>query len=400
MIIQSKVSRRTAALFTASSLAAFLLAAAPAEGASAAAPSLAPAAAPSTAQKVPVQSVLTLEHAGFQENGATYVPLKDLSSSLDLQLLWNPGKSSLEVTGLYQAVSLKVGQPKAYTAAGKTIMLGAETLVRNGVTYVPDKLFSKAFGLPLAWEGGNRFSVAYTPKYMMTSAGRELFWLNREHGVLYSGQSGSVPLRAGVIRVADLDWASMSARRINSASYAVEIENASGEPHINNTRWRALVSGGSLVRQAKTHYWNPRMLGMKRDVFAFQGNVVMVDGQTVMLVNPDGHIYKTYNLLELTGINDAFAVEAVDSDFLLVRPFQKGTLILIDRRSGQTVELYKQLISAADQAWLKAYPDTEIDYPGDKLAYTGRSGDLLSFEWTSFTEGQKIHFTYMLSPLS
>ncbi|QWU16388.1 Copper amine oxidase N-terminal domain-containing protein [Paenibacillus sophorae] len=398
MNTRSKAFRRTAALLAASTLTTLLFAAAPFEAAFASSAST-PPAVPSAAESA-VLNDLTLEHPGFQENGTTYVPLKDISTFLDLQLLWNSGKSSLEVTGLYQAVSLKAGQPKAYTAAGKVIMLGAETLIRGGVTYVPDKLFSKAFGVPVVWKGDNRFAVPYAARYIKTSTGRELFWLNREQGVLYTGQSGRVPLRAGIIRVADLDWVSMSARRINSASYAVEIENASGEPHINNTRWRALVSDGSLVDQAKTHYRNPRMIGMKRDIFAFQGNVVMVDGQTLTLVNPDGHIFKTYDLLEITGINDAFAVEAVDTDFLLVRPFQKGTLILIDRRSGQSVQLYKQLLSADDQAWLEAYPDTEIDYPGDNLEYTGRSGDTLSFEWTSFTGGQKVHFTYTLSPLS
>ncbi|AIQ10694.1 copper amine oxidase N-terminal domain-containing protein [Paenibacillus durus] len=398
MNTRSKASRRTAALLAASTLTTLLFAAAPIEAAFASGAST-PPTVPSAAESA-ILNDLSLEHSGFQENGTTYVPLKDISSLLDLQLLWNSDKSSLEVTGLYQAVSLKAGQPKAYTAAGKVIMLGAETLIRGGVTYVPEKLFSKAFGVPVVWKGDNRFAVPYATKYIKTSTGRELFWLNREHGVLYSGQSGTVPLRAGIIRVAGLDWVSMSARRINSASYAVEIENARGEPHINNTRWRALVSGGSLVRQAMTHYWNPRMLGMKRDVFAFQGNVVMVDGQTLTLVNPDGHIFKTYDLLEITGINDAFAVEFVDTDFLLVRPFQKGTLNLIDRRSGQSVQLYKQLLSADDQAWLEAYPDTEIDYPGDNLEFTGRSGDTLSFEWTSFTGGQKVHFTYTLSPLS
>ncbi|WP_025692981.1 copper amine oxidase N-terminal domain-containing protein [Paenibacillus zanthoxyli] len=398
MNTRSKASRRTAALLAASTLTTLLFASAPTEAAFASSAST-PPAVPSAAESASLNE-LSLEHSGFQKNGTTYVPLKDISSYLDLQLLWNADKSSLEVTGLYQAVTLKAGQPKAYTAAGKVIMLGGETLIRGGVTYVPVKLFSKAFGVPVSWKGGNRFAVSYVSRYIKTSTGRELFWLNREHGVLYSGQSGTVPLRAGMIQVNDLDWVSMSVRRISSASYAVEIENASGEPHINNTRWRALVSGGSLVRQAKTRYWNPRMVGLKRDVFAFQGNVVMVDGQMLTLVNPDGHIFKTYDLLKITGINDAFAVEYVDTDFLLVRPFQKGTLILIDRRSGQSVQLYKQLLSADDQAWLEAYPNTEIDYPGDNLEFTGRLGDTLSFEWTSFTGEQKVHLTYTLSPLS
>lgn len=393
-MIRNRVLRMTSALAAVSSLALLLYVPAPAGAASA------PSSASSTpaAQSTAFTNEVALEHSGFRENGTLYIPLRDLSSHLDLQLLWNPDKESLEVTGLYQAVSLKSGQAKAYTASGGVITLGGETLVRGGVTYVSDKLFSKAFGIPVSWRGGSTFSIPYASRYVLTRADRQLFWLNREHGVLYSGRSGMVPRYAGAVQAHDLDWVSMSGRRINDGSYAVDIHNVSGEPHLSNTRWRLLITEGSVIRQAVTHYWNPRMYGLKEDVFAFQGNLVMMGGTTLRLVNPDGHIYKTYNLADITGIDDAYAVEAVDTDFLLVRTFQKGTLILIDRRTGHSVTLYRELLSAEDQAWLEAYPDTEIDYPGDGLSYAGREGDALSFEWTSFVKEQKVHFTYNLPP--
>ncbi|MBY9082422.1 copper amine oxidase N-terminal domain-containing protein [Paenibacillus sp. HN-1] len=392
-MIRNRIFRMTSALAAVSSLALLLYVPAPAGAAPALSSTL-------SAQSTASTNEVTLDHSGFRENGTLYIPLRDLSSFMDLQLLWNPDKRSLEVTGLYQAVSLKPGQAKAYTASGSVIMLGGETLVRSGVTYVSDKLFSKAFGMPISWKGGSTFSIPYTSRYVLTQADRQLFWLNREHGVLYSGRSGMIPRLAGAIQASGLDWVSMSARRINEASYAIDIHNVSGEPHLSNTRWRLLMYEGSVNRQGVTHYWNPRMTGLKEDVFAFQGNLVMMGGSTLRLVNPDGHIYKTYNLAEITGVDDAYAVEAIDTDFVLVRAFQKGTLFLIDRRTGVSVMLYHELLSAEDQAWLEAYPDTEIDYPGDGLSYAGRSGDALSFEWTSFVKEQKIHFTYNLPPLS
>jgi hypothetical protein len=346
------------------------------------------------------QSRRMLEHEVLREHGIDYFPLRDVAPVLDLQVLWNADKSSIEVTGLYQALSLKIGQPKAYTADNKVIMLGAPTVIREGRTYVSGQLFSKAFNLPLRLESKTEISVPYMERYLKAVSGREVFWLHKEKGVVYSGTSGQLPVRAGTVNVRGLDWATLAVRTVNSASYVLDINNAFGEPHINVSNYRALLHEGRLVRQAVSSYGGMRNLGMKDNVSAFQGNLVMMDQNMLYLVNPDGHVFKTYNLAELTGIEDAFALEAIDTDLLLVRPYQKGTLFLIDRRSGESTALYTKLLGAEDQAWLEQFPELELDYPGDRLEYTGRSGNTLSFEWTSFKDNRQVHFTYALSPFS
>lgn len=338
-----------------------------------------------------------LEHEGFLQHGTTYLPLKEVAPLLDLHVLWNPEKSSIEVTGLYQALSLKIGQPKAYTANHKVITLGAPTLVRDGVTYVPASLFSKAFDQPVSWDGKQDISVHYSERYLKAVSGREVFWLHKEKGVVYSGTSGTLPVRAGLASIRNLDWASLSAHTVNSASYVLDLNNAYGEPHIQVSNYRFLLHDGKLAQQAMSSYGGMRNLGMKDNVMAYKGNLVMVNQSLLYLVNPDGHILKTYDLAALTGIQDAFALEAMDDDILLVRPYQKGTLFLIDRRNGESTELYTKLLGAEDQAWLDGYPNWELDYPGDRLQYTGRSGSTLSFEWTSFTDNRQVHFTYTLS---
>ncbi|GGG09803.1 hypothetical protein GCM10010912_62810 [Paenibacillus albidus] len=365
--------------------------------AAALAPELPAAAAASTLPK----TVRSPEHPIIREKGSVYLPLRETAAMLDLQVLWNAGKSSIEVTGLYQALSLKVGQPKAYTASNAVIMLGAPTLIREGVTYVSDKLFSKAFNLPVTWnDKTGEIAVPYAERYLKSSSGKQLFWVHKGQGVVYSGPSGTLPSRAGAAKVHDLDWVTLSARTINSTSYVLSISNAFGEPHINESRYRLLLHKGQLVRQAHTSYRGVRNLGMNENVFAFQGNLVMVDRNILTLVNPDGHVFQTYHLADITGIDDAFAVEAVEPEFLVVRPYQKGTLMLIDRHSNKSVVLYPQLLGAEDQAWLEEFPDTDVDYPGDQLRYTGRSGNTLSFEWASFTDNRQIHFTYALPPFS
>jgi len=370
-------------------------------GSAAASADSAPAAAVQatyTARAVKVQH--ELEHSGFRQHGVLYIPLKDLAPMLDLQIQWNPENSSVEVTGLYQAVTLKLGQPKAYTADYKVIMLGTPPIVREGITYVPEKLFSKAFHLPVTWEGKALFSVSYTEKYIKEALGDQLFWLNKERGVVYSGTSGKLPSRAGTVNIHNLDWVGMTVRKINNSSYALEINNAFGEPHINESRYRVLLHEGKIAGQAVSSYHGTRNLGMKDNLFAFQGNIVLMNRNILTLVNPDGQPFKTYDLKQLTGVDDAFSLEAMDTEYLLVRPFQAGTLILIDRQSGKSTLLYRELLSTDDQTWLEQYPVTEFDYPGDSLVYTGRSGGMLSFEWNSFKDSRKVHFTYALFPSS
>ncbi|NUU59214.1 copper amine oxidase N-terminal domain-containing protein [Paenibacillus agri] len=343
------------------------------------------------------QTRRSLEHAGFRQQGAVYLPLKEMAPLLDLHVLWNADKSSIEVTGLYQALSLKVGQSKAYTADNKVISLGAPTLIRDGITYVPTTLFSKAFSLPVGWDGKLDVTVPYTERYLKAVSGRELFWLHKEKGVVYSGESGRRPVRAGIANVRQLDWATLSVRTVNSTSYVLDLNNASGEPHIHVSNYRLLLHEGQLVRQTVSSYGGMRNLGMKENVSAYQGNLVMVNKSILYLVNPDGHIFKTYNLAEPTGIDDTFALEAIEEDFLLVRPYQKGTLFLIDRKSGESTALYTQLLGSEDQAWLEQYPNWDFDYPGDRLQYNGRSGNTLSFTWTSFEDNRQVQFTYTLS---
>ncbi|MFC3750665.1 copper amine oxidase N-terminal domain-containing protein [Paenibacillus sp. GCM10012306] len=342
------------------------------------------------------QTRRSLEHAGFHQQGAIYLPLKEVAPLLDLHVLWNADKSSIEVTGLYQALSLKIGQAKAYTVDNKVISLGAPTLIRDGVTYVPATLFSKAFSLPVGWDGKLDVIVPYTERYLKAVSGREVFWLHKEKGVIYSGSSGRRPVRAGIANVRQLDWTSLNARTVNSTSYVLDLNNAFGEPHIHVSNYRILLHEGRLVGQAVSSYGGMRNLGMKESVSAYQGNLVMMNGSILYLVNPDGHIFKTYNLAELTGIDDAFALEAIEEEFLLVRPYLKGTLFLIDRKSGESTALYTQFLGAEDQAWLEQYPEWDFDYPGDRLEYTGRSGNTLSFAWMSYDDNRQVHFTYTL----
>lgn len=346
----------------------------------------------------PAAVTRTLEQEAFRRAGTVYLPLKETAAPLDLQVAWNPANSSVEVTGLHQAVSLKLGQPKAYTITNKTIKLGAPVLVQNGVTYVPDSLFAKAFSLPVTWDGGSDISLPYSEQYIKSVNGRRMFWLNREYGVIYTGESGRTPVRSGILEIgrSELDWVSIRSRLINSESSVLDIDNAYGEPHVHQTRYRALLHKGRLVRQGDSSFSGARGLAFKENVPAFQGHVVIVDRHLLTLVTPDGQAYKTYDLRQITGVDDAFAVEAVEPDFLLVRPYQQAALYVTDRKTLQAVLLYPQLLSAEDKVRLEEYPDTEVDYPGDGLTYTGRSGRQLSFEWKSFPDGRLVHFTYTL----
>ena len=112
--------------------------------------------------------------------------------------------------------------------------------MKKGVTYVPASLITKAFGIPLKYDSksGLRTTFDAWSKYAYASKANMLFWVNRENGMLSMGKAGSTPAQVGIIPVEEIDQVSLSAHRINSNTYVVDLSNYYGEPHIHEGRYR------------------------------------------------------------------------------------------------------------------------------------------------------------------
>ncbi|MNE99001.1 hypothetical protein D3C80_1976090 [compost metagenome] len=75
----------------------------------------------------------------------------------------------------------------------------------------------------------------------------------------------------------------------------------------------------------------------------------------------------------------------MDDDFLLIRPNQKGLLMLIDLKTGSNTLLYKELLDADQQLYAEI---NDVPFHGDQLEFVRRTGNLLQFRNQTVQDGR------------
>lgn len=346
-------------------------------------------------QKTP--QVAGLNHTSIKKHNVVYFPLKDVCDLLDLQVKWNSNNRLTEVTGITQYARITIGKSKVQTKNGKVVSLGSAPFVKNGVTYVPESLFSKVFSLPVKWKSKTEVSLTYEQKYIKSSVGNTLFWIHKPAGVLYTGISGHTPKKSGTINSRELDWVSVKARQAAKDSYVLDINNSHGEPHIHNEDIRAIVYQGKLVKQSTMSYsyMGPDFYGYVYPNALSEGNHFLLNnGHRAELVTPEGQVVESFNLDRIAGTTgEIYSVEVIQPEFLLIRQFTTGDLMLVNRATGDKSVLYKQLFDEATAAKIEK---READYYGYRLIYKGRSDQILKFEWKKDSDAKGTILTYKL----
>lgn len=78
----------------------------------------------------------------------------------------------------------------------------------------------------------------------------------------------------------------------------------------------------------------------------------MHDGNTLRFIQDGtGNVIDTLDLVKLGGEEDAYYVEGIDKEIILLRGNQNGLLTLINRQTGERTLLYKELLTAKDQEY-------------------------------------------------
>lgn len=338
----------------------------------------------------------TLTHPPIKTQQTYFYPLKEMAALLDLQVYWNQSQGQIEVTGISRAAKFKVGSSATTVAvAGKaheiSFSLGAKTLVRNGITYVPASFFSKVFAVPVKVTSlkNKEISYAYQPRYALASVSNKLFWLNRLDGTIYTAYSGKIPAKAGVIEPTELDWLGITVQQTGNNHYLLQIHNESGEPHINEELYRVMISNDKIIKQSVMSY-SLMMLDnyMNEPVKTFNGNVVLTDGHSLELDTPDGKLVQSYDLDKIGGTTeDIYSVEAISPEFMVIRRFTLGYPLLVNRNTQEALDLYDLLFDPETAAGIKAF---KPDYWGYRLTYAGRTGSTLHFNWANGKNSQTL----------
>lgn len=94
---------------------------------------------------------LSLSASAFAEKGVTFVPMRDIFTSLGAKVTWEAKTGTIIGRKGSMTISLKVGKKEA-VINGKTVKLDAPAVVRNGVTFVPVRFISEAFQATVKWD--------------------------------------------------------------------------------------------------------------------------------------------------------------------------------------------------------------------------------------------------------
>jgi exopolysaccharide biosynthesis protein len=86
------------------------------------------------------------------KTGTTFVPLRFVSDYIGAQVSWSAESGIIDIQHDGLTVSIVAGETHAITSERETISLPVPAFADQGITYVPLKLLSAAFGVKLEWQ--------------------------------------------------------------------------------------------------------------------------------------------------------------------------------------------------------------------------------------------------------
>lgn len=208
------------------------------------------------------------------------------------------------------------------------------------------------------------------------------YTVDKQTGKLYAQSPAGQPRLIANLGSELYDMISFDFRKTAKGLIYLTITDVYGEPHINNKWYTLIIKEGIVIRQASVGYW----IRYGDNVKLYGDNLILTDGKSLRVIEDGtGKVKETLNLVKLGGIDDKYLVEGIDDDFLLIRPNQKGLLMLIDRKTGAQTLLYKELLDAEQQVYAET---NDIPFYGDRLEYIKREGNVLQFKNQAVQDGR------------
>ncbi|AIQ48017.1 hypothetical protein R70723_20485 [Paenibacillus sp. FSL R7-0273] len=310
-----------------------------------------------------------------------------LLESAGLQASKSSSRSGTVYTynGWQKSVTVTTGSITA-KLDGQTVSLGGKPFMHKDELYVPARFIVQALGgESVSW---NAKSSVYTAKniqaFSSSSAvyGGVTYTVDKQTGKLYTQGPAGKPRLIANLGSELYDMISFDFRKTAKGLIYLTITDVYGEPHINNKWYTLIIKDGMVIRQASVGYW----IRYGDNVKLYGDNLILTDGKSLRVIEDGtGKVKETLDLVKLGGIEDKYLVEGMDEDFLLIRPNQKGLLMLIDRKTGSQTLLYKELLDPDQQVYAET---NDIPFYGDQLQFTERKGNVLQFKNLAVQDGR------------
>jgi hypothetical protein len=313
--------------------------------------------------------------APFMERGTMYLPIRDIGELLGTLVSWNAAAKTVSMNYPNLTIKLSYGSMTA-TVNGKSVALTAPLRSVDGRIFVPLRFFSEAVGVAVDWEDSIKTVSMMKSDDFFKENPWDTVWLNRKTGDLFMARNDQSPaVLIGKLNARIQGDVTIRAGGIHSGDTVLTIVDNYGESHSQFDAYGLLIHDKKIVNQKKASY-NQRYEQNVYYTQVYHPNgwlqyTVLTDGRYVTLHNESGQAAKEYNLPNLVGKDDSYAVLALGEDYLIVRPNQTGLLTLIDLKDNSVAVLTDKLLAGADLAY--AYSNV-VPYHGDELKFAADMG--------------------------
>ncbi|WIM37961.1 copper amine oxidase N-terminal domain-containing protein [Paenibacillus sp. PK4536] len=340
--------------------------------------------------------------ATITRNGVTFIEVKELLvGRLGLKLHWDQNRKQATFDGFMKEIVLRIGSHTATIDSKSITMNAAPFTIQNPITkqkdiYVPIRAVVQFLGgHSLRVNPQNHVIIAdqlqafnvITDVYQGNT-----YTMKKINGDLYRSYRNHKPVKIASIHNA-LDFFEFSNIDVSSTSKGLQIiriQNASGEPHIYHEDFTMIFKNGSLIRQSSMDYH----LNKHTNSTMYNGNIILNDGQNLRIIEDGtGNVLENIDLVKLAGKKDRYVVESLQSDIVLLQAISDSHLTLIDRKTGHSVVLYKELLTTEQQKLVD--PTTMPFGIDDRLTYVKRIHNRLYFTYGKDSEDEQ-QVTYTL----
>lgn len=307
------------------------------------------------------------------QSGRIYVPMFSLGNYLSFFTLMDSSNDTFRVLVPGQEVIMKVGETQV-KSFGKTIQLEGAPIIHNNALYVPLQLFSSVLQVPMSWESRTgTVDITYDTPYIFAKEKGAAFWFRKSIGDLYMS-TGNKPFLLKNIKLKTSDTSILTASQISNDSYMLQIEDDTITGYVI---YKAIIQHHKVAISSLAQY--KRSGNTLKSIDRVGDLWVMIDDSTLKLVASDGTIKTSYSAQEIFGENDTFTVEEAFDDYLLVRPSRQKILYLFNRKTKESIALYKHLMTSEEQASIDSALANGLNKDGDSLYLDRIKGDVLYF---------------------
>lgn len=333
-------------------------------------------------------SSYSVQSQPFIRNGTVYIPLREVSNGLSSAVTWNSQNKQITISQPGQKIVMMLGKTTA-TRNNKEVKLANPPIIRDNQVYVSIRSVAELMQAKVNWSPTDRsIEVIPNTNLMMVNGGSKFYWVNRTNGkVHYASSSVDEPKLAGTMTLDIQGYTQLELVSSGKSEQLILTDNY-GEPMINTALYSALMVDGSLIKQTKVHYWQRFV----PNVTYLGEQPVMTDGKVLYVLDTAGEVKQDYDLVKIVGLDETYSVEGIGDGFALVRPNTTGLLTLINLKTLEPVQLYKQL-NAQEQEYAEM---NDVPYHGDEIKFKQEKDGVLYFSYNSIIDGQKHDFTYKL----